>query len=274
MDRRTNTTKQTVFHLSLQKLTVEFPRANQVKITIPKDSGWRFPYHWHSSKTHRGCHRVTCVKGHLQIYAATPFGGTAGTVCPAGSDFTLKHGDHHAWGPYNTKEELVVLLEIDNAVLYRNMCSAILDVDHFPYLSSTPLWIRLLHKSLYLSPNIQRWVLSVMLWVQLQMMCCTHDFWQSHGKINAPYLWEMLHPFELRPPDWTTRTMWWSQNAISKGVQHACYWIGRLLLGLKGEYPEYTLGHGSVQSMSKDVCLRSFPRVHFMRLMYICKEKI
>ncbi|KAF2791450.1 hypothetical protein K505DRAFT_389112 [Melanomma pulvis-pyrius CBS 109.77] len=240
VNHRTNTTHQAIFHLHDPSVIVELIQENHLKITIPTNSNYRFPYHWHLQK--HGCHRITCLQGKLQLYTATPYAGTGISLISAGNTRNLRDGDQHAWGPaqYNSSADLVVLVEVDNADLYRNILSATLDASLFPRLASTPFWIRMLYSMLSWSPSSQDWLISALLWVQLQMMHCTHDFWGLHGSIDAPGWWLSLHPVTTRAPDWTHKIKWWSYTPISKVVQNGCYWVGRLFLGMKGEYAEYT----------------------------------
>jgi hypothetical protein len=80
-----------------------------------------------------------------------------------------------------------------------------------------------------------------LLWVQLRVMYFARDFCVYHGSVNAPFFWFITHPYSLeRPPNWIFDIEYWSIGVISRAVQRACYWLGRLLLGMKAEYPEYT----------------------------------
>jgi hypothetical protein len=73
------------------------------------------------------------------------------------------------------------------------------------------------------------------------MMRSEHDFYARHGSIDAPYMWRLTHPFHWEsPPQWTFDVLRWSYTPIAKAVQGTCYWAGRLLLGMKSEYAEYT----------------------------------
>jgi hypothetical protein len=240
MDHRTNTTHQAIFHLHNPSVIFELVAENCLKITIPTDSSYRFPYHWHLQN--HGCHRITILQGILQLYTATPYSGTGISLIPAGNTRNLRDGDHHTWGPAqcSSSVDLVVLVEVDNPDLYRNIFSATLDASLFPHLASTPFWVQILYRMLSSSPNSQDWLISTLLWVQLQMMYCAHDFWELHGKIDAPGWWLRLHPVTNRAPNWTHTIKWWSYTPISKAVHIACYWMGRLFLGMKGEYAEYT----------------------------------
>jgi len=133
------------------------------------------------------------------------------------------------------------LLETEDELLYHNTSSAILDAALFPYLSSTPLWVRLLYWSLAWWPAARRLMTAKLLWIQLQMMYFAHDFREYHGSIGPVYLWTLTHPFmEERPPKWVFKIEWWSISMISQATHGACYWLGRLFLGMKAEYPEYT----------------------------------
>jgi hypothetical protein len=144
-----------------------------------------------------------------------------------------------------------VLLEAEDENLYRNTSSAILDATRFPFLSSTPFWVQPLYSLLAFSPAAQRLMIARLLWIQLQMMYFAHDFRVHHGSVHAPYLWYLTHPYSFgRPPNWVFDIEWWSIGVISTATQRTCYWLGRLFLGIKAEYLEYT--PGDVVAISRD----------------------
>lgn len=151
-----------------------------------------------------------------------------------------------------------MLLEVDakDEVLYRNTSSATLDASRYPFLSSMPFWVQLLYSLLAFSPAAQRLMIAKLLWIQLQMMYFAHDFWMHHGSVNAPYWWYLTHRYSFdRPPQWVFDVEWWSIGVISRTTQRACYWLGRLFLGMKAEYAEYT--PGDVAATSHDVKVTS-----------------
>jgi hypothetical protein len=87
-----------------------------------------------------------------------------------------------------------------------------------------------------------------LLWIQLRMMYFAHDFCLYNGSVDAPLLWQITHPFCIeRPPEWVFNINWWSIDVISKLTQRECYWLGRLFLGMKAEYPEYTPGNNAAE---------------------------
>ena len=88
-----------------------------------------------------------------------------------------------------------------------------------------------------------------LLWIQLQMMYFAHDFRMYHGSVGALYLWHLAHPFSVeRPPNWVFNIEWWSVGVISIATHSVCYWLGRLFLGMKAEYLEYTPGDAAATS--------------------------
>lgn len=239
---RTNTTTRTEFNLSLSG-EVRFDFSQQtIQITIPVGSTWYMPYHWHD--------RILDMKwigveaGELcVIQAANRNGRTSSVRLTNRADqqgVSFKVTDGVAWksARLDTKEKtklpLVVNLDAEQN-LHRNICSAILDKDLFPSLASTPYWVRLLCAIPALRPRL----IDRALWIQLQAIYWKHDFRVSHGEIPFAYPWVMW-PFGSAP-DWATeaqiRSRWW----ISSIVMSSAYWTGRLLLGMKGEYPQYSL---------------------------------
>jgi len=241
MTQRTDTKRQSIFHHPDQGVTLSFIEPNQIRFTLLAAKKWRSPYHWHV--LHDGCHRITCLQGSLHLTTATPYGGSATDSVGAGTSIVIPPRDHHAWsaGKQESDQELIVLLESEDEILYRNTSSATIDADRFPSLSSTPLWVKLLYSLLAFSPTAQRSMIARLLWIQLQIIYFAHDFCAYHGSVHAPFFWFITHPFSLeRPPNWIFNIEWWSVGVISNITQRACYWFGSLFLGMKAEYPEYT----------------------------------
>lgn len=65
-------------------------------------------------------------------------------VIPVPPHVIINPGDHHSLSSQYSDRGLVVLLETENEVSYRNTSSAILDTSPFPFLSSKPIETRLL----------------------------------------------------------------------------------------------------------------------------------
>jgi hypothetical protein len=101
-----------------------------------------------------------------------------------------------------------------------------------------------------LSPATQRLMIAGLLWIQLQMMYFAHDFRVHHGSVNAPYLWHLANPYSFeRPPTWVFDVEWWGIGVISTATQRACYWMGRLFLGMKAGYLVYTPGDAAAREI-------------------------
>jgi hypothetical protein len=266
MANRPNRTAQDCFDVdgdhSVQFVLVD---PNHVQVTVPAKSQWGFPIHWHTSNP-AACSKITCLKGRLQVYTATPFStGDGSESLPPGSWTKIRPGDHMSFRCHrlSADEGLVALLEVDpsQTVLLRNTYSATLDADLYPSLASTPYWVRLLYLMLQYSPQAQRNLTAKLLWVQVQMMRSRHDLYVRHGSVNAPYIWSLTHPLDWdTPPQWTFDILWRSYTPISKAVQGACYWAGRLLLGMKAEYAEYTPvtdhGRGDDDAVKESLCTK------------------
>jgi hypothetical protein len=89
---------------------------------------------------------------------------------------------------------------------------------------------------------------------QVQMMYFAHDFRMYHGSFGFLYLWLLTHPFgSKRPPNWVFTIEWWSISLISVVTHSICYWSGRLFLGMKAEYLEYTPGNAATTSYNVKV---------------------
>jgi hypothetical protein len=152
-------------------------------------------------------------------------------------------GSRHRWdrGYSDRKEEFSVLMNADET-LYRNTCSAILDAQFYPHLSTTPYWLRFLSGLLPISAR-QR-LISSMLWVQIQSMNHAHKYYAWHGKLQITNCFWWLTFWWMgiwvRDPPVLRRIEWYSADWLSRLTQGTCFWAGKFLLGMKGQYPEYT----------------------------------
>lgn len=239
---RTDTTAFTTFTLPApSSATFDFSTPNNILITIPKTSTWRVPSHWHSPD-HENCQLLLVESGRLKVnYHKQP--RTGGTFLGA-SKYKFKPGYWTGWSPRESgsrKEETVVTLVVDDEGLERNVCSAILDADIFPYLTTTPFWLRGAFSLLgRLLPAARRWLLRKMCYIQLQAIYREHGYWEYHGGINALTWWQWLHPFDIGDhPAWTVKLQYRSQKIFSRAVQGFYYRVGTWLLGMRGDYPEY-----------------------------------
>ena len=239
---RSNTTEQTRFVLAgPDAVTFNFSERDHIRITVPPHSTWRTKYHWHSEQL--GCMSIEClegrVKGSAVIYdkGSYGFGGTAGT------SQRFRPGGHITWSPDGSKDdEFSAMLTVSNENLYRNILSATLDAERYPYLSTTPYWVRLLYRVFSRSDAARKRLTAVILWIQIQATQYEYAYWEYHGQINVTGLLNRLFPWSFKkPPRWAVNLQTRSQDAFSLAVQASCYRLGGLFLGLKGKYPEYTL---------------------------------
>lgn len=254
---RTDTTNFISFELSsLGVATFIFPSssaecssASQIRIVIPPRSVWRMPPHWHPSESRTaasqpratlGCERITCVSGRLRVYVAQGLRGSYDKVGSEGMSVKFAPGQRVAWNRASNDDKTA--LEVDlvaDPMLWRNYCSAVLDRDIFPRLSSTPWWVKALFAILTPVPRWREGLLSVMLWIQLQTIYTAHDFHVPYGYVPVTWPW-IYQPFGGRAPGWARRLELRSLYLIAWVVMRTAYLIGTLLLGMKGEYSEYT----------------------------------
>ena len=82
-------------------------------------------------------------------------------------------------------------------LFYRDINSAILDAAKYPYLRSTPLWVRLLFSSL--SDGARTALTAWFLRLQLMVMYYMFDFWPYLGSIPLDIFWTW-RPFGDRAP--------------------------------------------------------------------------
>ena len=245
---RTDTTRRTDFELPSPKAaTFSFSSPAAIRIAVPLCSKWRMPLHWHYQGL--GCRSVKCVDGSLRVYVARGSRGSYDKLGREGMTVQFQLGQLVTWGCSETDktkssvEPLAVDLDADE-VLHRNICSAIFDRDLVPELRSTPLWLKALFVVLEWIPTLRQRLLAYVLWIQLQVIFYAHDFQLYHGHIPITWLWTA----QLgggRPPQWALDLQLRTYYLISRVVMSSCYWAGRLFLGMRGEYPQYTTRGGT-----------------------------
>jgi hypothetical protein len=180
------------------------------------------------------------VSGSLVVYTTIGTSGGGHTIGSKGMTVRFKPGQRVAWCRLNADShtQLTVDLVADH-ILWRNICSAVLDGDMFPRLASTPWWLKALFAILVVMPLWRNALLRFMLWIQLQVIFLAHDFHVYHDYVPVIWPW-ILQPFGGQPPDWARQLQMQSFYVIAKAVMTTAYWTGRLFLGMKGEYVEYT----------------------------------
>ncbi|SMR52622.1 unnamed protein product [Zymoseptoria tritici ST99CH_3D1] len=242
--KRTYTTTTDIFNLPAPNAaTFDFSNPAHITIAIPTESQWFMPYHWHNS--HLDGKRLRCIEGKLQLYVATiqADGRVADYSHFCGSSWQIfdinQHVGWHRSKIASQRHPLKVEYEADQA-LHRNLCSAILDRDIYPRLSSTPVWIKGLFATVACIPGVKNWLLDRALGVQLEMIYYRHDFHVRHGSIWFQLPWLLLSWGHEEPPLWTEKAYVWSLIVFSGVVMGTTYWFGRLVLGMKGEYAEYS----------------------------------
>lgn len=242
---------------SLESLTLPPPTSLAITFLSPFTQSLRVPagstfsseWHWHLPSSRSQCHSLAIRKGTCVISYA-PNGLTSGVdISPAGATSRRLSYARHSWQRYDSStstekqdgEDLEVVLEA-SGLYWRNRCSIVLDKARYPYLSSTPLWLRTLFRLLHPFPDLRAKLVDRLLWVQLQVT--NEGFGQRdwHGQILFAELWHWMHPwkFGTRPPDSIMRAQWRSADALSAIVQKGCSWLGRWILGMKESYEEYS----------------------------------
>lgn len=249
--QRTNTTNKMLFNLPAPaSVTLDFTILNNIRISIPQDSSWKVSSHWHSPGR-ENCQRLHVEAGRFQVgYHKEP--RTGGSVYGAG-DFTFKPGYWTTWSKEeqtavreSAVRDTVIILTVASEGLERNICSAILDADIFPELATTPVWLRLIFRALRLLPSARRWLVRRICYVQLQVIRCEYGCWEYHGGINALRWWQWTHPFDIgRHPAWTVSLQYQSQKLFSRLAQGLYHGMGTILLGMRGDYPEYNPNFGN-----------------------------
>ncbi|KAK2733486.1 hypothetical protein FQN57_002095 [Myotisia sp. PD_48] len=218
--------------------------AYSFRITVPSGSNWQYWYHWQSPNSSL-CDKVRCIDGSIVIIVDSPpqlrgftqFGGR-------GREISFDPHTMSSWFLDSTRrrgDDLVVDLTGDES-FHRNVCSAIIDRDSIAFLTSTPVLLRYLLSLLALyAPSIREWILDVLLAIQLRMIFYAYGFWILHWTIPFLWWWHMRQIWgRPRPPPWAYKLDWQFRKYITYSVQAMCFWVGKLLLGMKDRYPEYT----------------------------------
>jgi hypothetical protein len=249
---RTNTTNISTFELPFpDAATFTFTplsptSPNTIRITVPPSSSWRMPLHWHPSDNHsatNACDRVSCLLGSLQVYVAQGLSDGGWKIASTGMSVKFAPGQRVVWNqPRKDAQPLTVNLVADHA-LWRNICSAILDRDIFPQLSSTPLWLKAIFVILALLPSWKNRLLDMILWMQLQTIFFNSRFSYlsrlrtGDKAVDYSAFW------------WSTASLGTSRTATkslhcSKGSNENCILGRNIILGIKGDYTEYTPSKG------------------------------
>jgi hypothetical protein len=144
------------------------------------------------------------------------------------------------WREKHHVHDLTVLPSAKNAeTFHRNICSAVLDANVYPSLDSTPFWLRWIFGVISVILGVRHWLIAKLLWIQIRMIYYSHDFWSYEGQISISWLWDGWY-FPALAPQWVRTLEWKSGDIFSRMVLRMCSWIGRYLLGMRGEYDEYT----------------------------------
>lgn len=264
MTRRTDTRNTQSFTLPSPAIAIfDFdtpPSTSLVRaiyITVPAQSTWRMPYHRHPSEA-RGsggpsaCHSVTCLAGSLYIR----MGNGIHDWNRSGGQGLGKIFEPGMWAAWSRQrqnrppQDPLKVAFIAEHLLWRNICSATLDRDLYPSLTTTPLWIKGSFALLSFFPSWREKVLDAMLWIQLQTIFYAHDLHLYHGQI--PFVKLAMFPWIWpdRPPPWAERLQIRSMCVISRVVMTCTYWFGRIMLGMMGEYKDYSPRHEPVAEKS------------------------
>ena len=253
---RTNTKSQASFTLPDPDVaTFEFVAQHQIRVTVPASSTWITANHWHSPEQ-ENCLLLHPEQG--EIHVSTWRGPRVGADITGPGDFRFRPESWTYWkcrsSPRDPHEENTVLFVVRDASLYRNTCSATLDAERFPYLNTTPFWLRGVFATLSMFPAARQWLVRLMLYVQLQTIYYKYGYWQYHGGINALSWWQAIFTWNIgEHPRWTVPLESRSQKIFSKVVQGAYSWMGKSLFGMKADYPQYN------PRFSQDSSLRNVP---------------
>ncbi|EFR05329.1 hypothetical protein MGYG_08340 [Nannizzia gypsea CBS 118893] len=250
--KRSNTTSMTSFTLpDLHKQAAAIfdftSDGDSIRVTVPINSTWNYWEHWLNPHSFI-CDEVTSVsgRGFVEIYYFDDPSSSRGLHLRSGESMSFGPRSSSTWRrAYSTRdqEDFVANLKGDRS-FHRNVCSAIIDRDRMAFLSSTPILLRQMLAFLGLfqfSRPFRECILDLMLAIQLRAIFYANGFWIHHPTIPFFWWWEWRQIWgEPRVPEWAYEFRWKMLKVITYTVQGICYWVGRLFLGMKGSYPEYT----------------------------------
>ncbi|KAK2882605.1 hypothetical protein FQN49_000177 [Arthroderma sp. PD_2] len=215
-------------------------------VAIPENSDWRYWDHWESPNSSI-CTSVKVLDGVVVASICDiPDRRSSTNVGGKGTKISFPPDTISTWCsrrlPRLKPEDLIVTL-VGDEDFHRNICSAITDRDRMASLASTPFPLRYLLSFLnifsFFRP-LRKWILDIMLAIQLRMIFYTYGFWVRYPTIPFFWWWRCRQIWgEPRVPEWAFRLDWQMETRLAYIVQSSCYWIGKLLLGMKGSYPEY-----------------------------------
>ncbi len=94
-------------------------------------------------------------------------------------NYKFKPGYWTGWSrKQGSPKETVVRLVVESEGLERIICSAVLDAEMFPYLATTPFWLRGIFAALRLLPRARRWLVRMVCYVGLQVIYREHGHWE------------------------------------------------------------------------------------------------
>lgn len=224
------------------------------------------PLHWHPSST-LGCVSVQCLSGRVVVFLGIARGSGERLLGPdravqfqpahqmvawaSSGTVRSRHGCQEAWSAETVVTDPNLYRNVGRQLLpgsdelpihiipYEQWASAILDRNIYASLASTPLWIKLVLNILRAVPSAREALLSWLLFVQVQAILYAHDFREFHGRINCIWPWTR-QPVGGRPPQWALDLQRQTEYWIAEVVMVSCFWGGRIALGMRGQYPEYT----------------------------------
>ncbi len=235
--RRTVTRTQPLFRLSYpQPVIFDFSRRDRhtFEVTIPASSRWGPIPTFHLREA--SCIKVFTYSGMCSVFSQSILRGSGTTVGPPGMLFAQPVREYLVWANHGQTTPASVLVTAD-VQLYRTLCSVAQDAERYFHLCSTPAWIRALYEVLgwvpYYGDLAQKGLVRAVLYVQVRAVFYKNDCWPYQGKIWIDWYW-------WTTPRWVLYFQAWTTVLISRGTLAALYWVGRLVLGIRESYEEYT----------------------------------
>lgn len=240
---RTDTRSTTIFNLEQRPdkpVVFDFSRRDphSVDVTIPAGSKWRNLPTFHRLPS--SCMTLHTLGGWTDLFFRDVFMNSGSIRDSKGSDWPQRPYEMLTWnisvhvtGRYSSSVRLFT-----DAQLWRTECSVIQDSERYFSLCTTPLWLRTLYWIARMIPgnvggSIRRTMVDAALYVQLRAIYYNNDCWTYQGCIRIDWYWW------LQTPKWVWEFQGRTAIVISQVILGACYWIGRLVLGMRASYEEY-----------------------------------
>ncbi|KAF1990090.1 hypothetical protein K402DRAFT_247735 [Aulographum hederae CBS 113979] len=279
MTYRTNTSQTNIFTQTHPKAaTFDFTGAHKsaseasprhIRISLPYGSTWGSSSHWHSSS-----HLTVDFSGPARVRRA--WGPRNSSELVGTGDFQVSFEPFcvYSWERDETadsgkfhKEVLEIVIRLDETdeeggeeleLLFRTVCSILLDAGRYPRFATTPWRVKTL---VGLFPGSAAWedfVTRALLKAQLAVTYREFAYYPVMEAVKPTKLWSWS-PLPQKPPDWVARLQWEGMQKLSRWKVAVAAIVARKAFGMHALYEEYIperLEHCTRPSFDEDAARR------------------